>query len=1166
MRKSLSPSGRTILLAVIIGLVFGLRMPRMPVVLAHANVVRSEPAENAVLDEPPSEVVIWFTEPLEPQFGRIEVLDSEGKRVDKGDSAVTSQDPAVMSVSLSPLDKGTYVVVWTNVSTVDGHKVRGSFLFSIGEPLSATSVGAGSGQPLFQSPLEPVLRWLTLLAMLAVVGGLGFELLIVQPILARLRPAKPFRKLGERLASRALKLIWAAMGLFLAGSIGQLLVQTTVTYELPLLQTLGRPLLTILLNTSWGLLLLWRLCLLLAMPAVLDLALVIPGGKEARDGQPAFLNRLSRGLTLGVGAGILLTLSLTSHAAAMTSLRAAAVFNDYLHLLAASFWVGGLFHFALGAPLLGGSLSKAKQREFLAALAPRFSILAAVSVGLLALTGLYSSWAQVTVLPALQTPYGLMLVAKLGLVVLMLALGGLNLLWVRPRLGREDAAGRWLRRLVAGEALLAVLALAVVGGLVSLEPARQVASREGLGRDLTFADTVEGTQINLTVEPGRVGPNRFLISLTDRRGKPVNNASEVSLRLAYLETDLGDETVSATPAGDGTYLAEGASLSLAGPWQAALTVRRPDALDARTAFRFEVISGGAGSAAAIAPAPQMGNLLGAAELALLGLVLLGLSLPSGRWRTRRGGAVALPGLGAALAGLLLAVNAGFVTPEAGETTVRPNSGPPAAAAAASNSQTGVRADGLAIPERNPFLPDADSLATGQRVFEQSCPACHGLTGHGDGLLAENMSPPPADLLEHIPIHPDAEMFSIIRDSKPGSPMPPFGDQWSDEEIWHLINYLKVFEADQRLADTYYNRGVTFFEEGDNERALENFNEAIQLSPNFAAAYNDRAEIHRRRGEYDLAIADHSQAIELQPNYEYAYYSRGLTYVRTGDLEQAIADYNLALELDPDYTFAYYARGLAYAEMGDLEQALADFDKTLELYAGYAGVYLDRGLAHYALGQPAPAISDLKRYLELVPEAENREAVVRLLSQLEGRASAPPEPTPPAPEAALTLAELPAGFEAIPPAELGLIPGTPVDDGAVIEGSFAFLQTGRSELVWGFTTRPSTGAEQAGAAPALTYPDELLAAFIAGMTGAENLAQQELPGLAGLGQSSVGQTVAFTSQGLPTRVDAARFRQGDIEAFIFVMYVEGDAPQASIGDLARKLDERIEQTAVSEAVP
>jgi copper transport protein len=147
-----------------------------PEVLAHANLVRSEPASNSVLEQSPERVVIWFTEPIEDEFSEIQVLNSQGEPVDNGDSAVDSNDPRVISATLPSLPNGTYTVAWRNLSTVDGHSVRGAFVFSVGEPLSAAPPSVETvAEPLVQSPLEPVFRWLVLLSALTIVGGLALN-------------------------------------------------------------------------------------------------------------------------------------------------------------------------------------------------------------------------------------------------------------------------------------------------------------------------------------------------------------------------------------------------------------------------------------------------------------------------------------------------------------------------------------------------------------------------------------------------------------------------------------------------------------------------------------------------------------------------------------------------------------------------------------------------------------------------------------------------------------------------------------------------------------------------------------------------------------------------------------------------------------------------------
>ena len=113
---------------------------------AHANLARSEPAANEVLEEAPERIVVWFTEEIEPAFSKIEVLDSNGSRVDNGGSAVDSNNLKVMSVSLPPIPNGSYTVAWKNVSIVDGHRVRGSFVFSVGEALAPGIAARLSGR------------------------------------------------------------------------------------------------------------------------------------------------------------------------------------------------------------------------------------------------------------------------------------------------------------------------------------------------------------------------------------------------------------------------------------------------------------------------------------------------------------------------------------------------------------------------------------------------------------------------------------------------------------------------------------------------------------------------------------------------------------------------------------------------------------------------------------------------------------------------------------------------------------------------------------------------------------------------------------------------------------------------------------------------------------
>jgi mono/diheme cytochrome c family protein len=96
---------------------------------------------------------------------------------------------------------------------------------------------------------------------------------------------------------------------------------------------------------------------------------------------------------------------------------------------------------------------------------------------------------------------------------------------------------------------------------------------------------------------------------------------------------------------------------------------------------------------------------------------------------------------------------------------------------------------------NPILPDVESVAIGKELYEQNCLACHGETGAGDGPTAAILNPPPADFSAgHTDTHPDGDLYYWIREGIEGTEMPAFGEILSEDEAWHLVNYVRRLSA------------------------------------------------------------------------------------------------------------------------------------------------------------------------------------------------------------------------------------------------------------------------------------------------------------------------------------------------------------------------------------
>lgn len=184
------------------------------------------------------------------------------------------------------------------------------------------------------------------------------------------------------------------------------------------------------------------------------------------------------------------------------------------------------------------------------------------------------------------------------------------------------------------------------------------------------------------------------------------------------------------------------------------------------------------------------------------------------------------------------------------------------------------------------------------------------------------------------------------------------------------NRAKVYAAlgntKQATAD-YVQAGRVYRDAGDTTRAVDAYNEALQLDPAYALAYYERGQINAELGNQGQAVSDYSQAIEL--GYEpagQAYTARADALRLMGVPQAALADYDQAIKLDPTYAPAFYGRALVYEEQDAPTQVVSDLTQAIKADKGYTEAYFQRGLAYYRQGDYRRAMSDLTRAIELDP--------------------------------------------------------------------------------------------------------------------------------------------------------------------------------------------------------
>jgi copper transport protein len=342
-----------------------------------------------------------------------------------------------------------------------------------------------------------------------------------------------------------------------------------------------------------------------------------------------------------LGLTVLGTQALASHAAALVTNAYVAVLVEWLHLVAASVWTGGLLVLALSLLPLAW---RARRTPALAALLRAgwqpFGPLAALSVGVLIATGLYSLGRQVASPDALiTTVYGQALLVKSLLVLGVGAIGLLNASLLHQRVAAP--IGRVLRRppgwtpslrylpyLVLAESSLALLVVLASGLITSSVPARGPQFAPQPAGTETLGEHADDLLLIFHADPDRAGTNTFTVDVLGHQGPPAD-VLRVILRFSYLGQDLGTTSVDATPVSAGKYQVAGPQTGLAGPWQADVVVRRRGLEDAVAHFRWTVAPPGRSTVISDQP---MEPALTALAVAILAVTLLGGALPQ-LWRS-----------------------------------------------------------------------------------------------------------------------------------------------------------------------------------------------------------------------------------------------------------------------------------------------------------------------------------------------------------------------------------------------------------------------------------------------------------------------------------------------------------------------------------------------------
>ena len=488
-------------------------------VSAHALPVASDPLPGAILQQAPRTITMTFNEAPDPALSFINLLDTTGRHYEVGSATAAPGNPRILSVAVANVGKGVYTVSWRTVASDDGHRITGSFAFGVQvlppAPVSTQEEPATSAL----TAIGVASRLLYYVAIVFLLGGIAVAFTVGPQFWGRLRGA--------------MTVAWAPA---ILGVIGITDSQLRAA------------------DAGWGQLFhtsLWGSFATRLAPAVAGAGAMLIAPRLARGFQRPTM------AIAGLGAALSTLADSAANHASTESIPVVSIALQWVHILAAGAWIGGLIAVLMVIPAMPAPLRSR--------LLERFAIVAVVCLLVVGATGVLRSVAAVGSWHGLVTTlYGALVIAKVALILILAVLGVLN----RVNAMRSTAPLSGFRRIGSTQVVAGLVALVLSSALVNVAPPSATAIAFS-GPPPLIVTAVDGNdlKVRLAVSPGAVGFNHFALTLTDpSTGKPVSDAT-VTLGFLYKgPTSIGTSELRLTPMGNGDFEADGANLSFDGPW------------------------------------------------------------------------------------------------------------------------------------------------------------------------------------------------------------------------------------------------------------------------------------------------------------------------------------------------------------------------------------------------------------------------------------------------------------------------------------------------------------------------------------------------------------------------------------------------------------------------
>ena len=488
----------------------------IPFAAAHPFTEETIPSLTSNAPVGTTEVIVFFSEPVDINFSEMRVFDSNGNQIDNKDTSYY-EDELSLIITTPPLEQGVYTATTKVLSKVDGHLVPGAFLFGVGDVvIDPELLGKETPSEIIYFP-EAGARFPGLVGQTIVLGAVIASMIIwgtqnKQLIRDEIQKVERFHH-GKFMSVTGIGLVLVFISDILMIAIQTIRLETS---PIDAISTyfgtiwLARMILTIILLGIWF---------------VMD-----------KKGTLTIKNQIPM---LVVSLVLISTTTMIGHGAASEQIGATIL--DYIHNLVAAVWIGGIIYFVFTLlPALSHLKDSAREKISLVMI-PRFSIAFVISLGIVIITGPTLMWfleSDVGLITA--SVFGQLIIAKIVIAAIMVGLGGFFQFKVQNTAEKNFSVGnisvhKKLKRSLKADAVLGIILLGIVAlltnGTLPAGEIQKVDAQEIVYGFKTIEFT-ENSKFDIDISPFSSGTNNITVKVSDFEDKPLYDSKELRVKIS----------------------------------------------------------------------------------------------------------------------------------------------------------------------------------------------------------------------------------------------------------------------------------------------------------------------------------------------------------------------------------------------------------------------------------------------------------------------------------------------------------------------------------------------------------------------------------------------------------------------------------------------------------